>query len=170
MHTEKNENTNKKYYWLKLKTDFFTNSKTLLLETEKNSLLYQLLYIKLCLFAINWNGALLFSDNKPLDINKISSLTKIKKNIVECGLKLFLELDILYKDNDIYYITDFQSMIGSSSTEYERTKKYKDKKKNNDSYDEDNDIDNSNYDIDNDVFINESNDLYNKYMNRNKSF
>lgn len=165
MNITKNENNSKKYFWFKLKTDFFTNSKTLLLETEADFLLYQLLYVKLCILAINWNGALLFSNDKPLDINKISSLTKIDKSIVENGIKLFLELDILYKDDDIYYLTDFQSMIGSSSTEYERTKKYKKNKSENTC--DDNNIDNSNYDINKDVFVND--DLYNKVMNKIKA-
>lgn len=97
--------------YLKLKTDFFTNPKTILLQKEKNCLLYQLLYLKLCILAINWNGALLFAENKALTIDNIALLTKIDKKIVKKGIKLFLELDILAKNNNVYYINDFQSML-----------------------------------------------------------
>ena len=53
---------NKKYYYLKLKDTFFDSEEMKILESMDNGILYQNLYLKICLISLKSNGALLFKD------------------------------------------------------------------------------------------------------------
>ena len=51
---------NKKYYYLKLKEDFFDSEEMKVLESMKNGIEYQNVYLKMCLLSLKSDGALLF--------------------------------------------------------------------------------------------------------------
>ena len=53
---------NKKYYYLKLKEDFFTSETITLLESMKDGVMYSNILLKLYLMSLKNNGKLIFRD------------------------------------------------------------------------------------------------------------
>ena len=119
---------NKKYYYLKLKDTFFDSEEMKILESMDNGILYQNLYLKICLISLKSNGALLFKDMIPYNLDMIATITRINKDIVKTGLTVFKELGLItIADNETIYMSDIQTLIGKSSTESDRVSKYKKK-------------------------------------------
>ena len=50
--------SNKKYFWLKLKEDFFEEDTISWIEEQQNGKEYSLFYLKLCLKSLKTNGIL----------------------------------------------------------------------------------------------------------------
>ena len=119
---------NKKYYYLKLKDTFFDSEEMKILESMDNGILYQNLYLKICLISLKSNGALLFKDMIPYNLDMIATITRINKDIVKTGLTVFKQLGLItIADNETIYMSDIQTLIGKSSTESDRVSKYKKK-------------------------------------------
>lgn len=117
---------NKKYYWLKLKETFFDSEEMKILESMENGTIYQNLYLKICLISLKSNGALLFKDMIPYNLDMIATITRTNKDIVRAGLQVFEQLKLItITDNEVIYMTDIQTLIGKSSTESDRVSKYK---------------------------------------------
>ncbi|WP_288695323.1 phage replisome organizer N-terminal domain-containing protein [uncultured Brachyspira sp.] len=117
---------NKKYYWLKLKETFFDSEEMKILESMENGTIYQNLYLKICLISLKSNGALLFKDMIPYNLDMIATITRTNKDIVRAGLQVFQQLKLItIADNEIIYMTDIQTLIGKSSTEIDRVSKYR---------------------------------------------
>lgn len=113
-----NEYNNKKYYWIKLQTDFF-NQKTIdFLLSQKNGCEYIVLYQMLCLQTANNNGCLSTNIGEmivPYDIEKIVRDTKyFDFDTVTIALGLFKKLGLIYEQEDkILRISDIDNMVGS---------------------------------------------------------
>lgn len=119
---------NKKYYYLKLKDTFFDSEEMKILESIDNGILYQNLYLKICLISLKSNGALLFKDMIPYNLDMIATITRINKDIVRTGLNVFKQLGLItISDNETIYMSDIQTLIGKASTESDRVSKYKKK-------------------------------------------
>lgn len=119
---------NKKYYYLKLKDTFFDSEEMKILESMDNGILYQNLYLKICLISLKSNGALLFKDTIPYNLDMIATITRINKDIVKSGLNVFKQLGLItIADNETIYMSDIQTLIGKASTESDRVSKYKKK-------------------------------------------
>ncbi|MEI0609566.1 phage replisome organizer N-terminal domain-containing protein [Brachyspira pilosicoli] len=117
---------NKKYYWLKLKETFFDSEEMKILESMENGTIYQNLYLKICLISLKSNGALLFKDMIPYNLDMIATITRTNKDIVRAGLQVFEQLKLItITDNEVIYMTDIQTLIGKSSTESDRVSKYR---------------------------------------------
>lgn len=122
---------NKKYYYLKLKDSFFDSEEMKLLESQKNGIEYQNLYLKLCLLSVKSEGKLSFKDCIPYDIPMLSTVLRVNIDTVRVGLELFKKLELVeFMDSGLIYMTDIQALIGRSSTEAERIKKYRESLKN----------------------------------------
>ena len=68
-----------KYYWIKLKTDFFDRDEIDFLLSQENGCEYIVLYQMLCLMVANTNGKLVKEMNEiivPYDVKKIVRDTK----------------------------------------------------------------------------------------------
>ena len=119
---------NKKYYYLKLKDTFFDSEEMKILESMDNGILYQNLYLKICLISLKSNGALLFKDMIPYNLDMIATITRINKDVVRTGLNVFKQLGLItIADNETIYMSDIQTLIGKASTESDRVSKYKKK-------------------------------------------
>lgn len=117
---------NKKYYWLKLKETFFDSEEMKILESMENGTIYQNLYLKICLISLKSNGALLFKDTIPYNLEMIATITRTNIDIVRAGLQVFEKLKLItITDNEVIYMTDIQTLIGKSSTESDRVSKYR---------------------------------------------
>ncbi|SUW05069.1 phage replisome organizer N-terminal domain-containing protein [Brachyspira pilosicoli] len=117
---------NKKYYWLKLKETFFDSEEMKILESMENGTIYQNLYLKICLISLKSNGALLFKDMIPYNLEMIATITRTNIDIVRASLQVFEKLKLItITDNEVIYMTDIQTLIGKSSTESDRVSKYR---------------------------------------------
>lgn len=110
-----------RFYWIKLRTDFF-NQKTIdFLLSQKNGCEYVVLYQMLCLQTANNDGELSTKIGEiimPYDVDKIVRDTKyFDFDTVTIALGLFKQLGLVYEsdDNGILKISSFSSMVGSES-------------------------------------------------------
>lgn len=117
---------NHKYYYLKLKDNFFDSEEMKLLDTMKNGKDYQILYLKLCLLSLKNDGALMFKGMIPYEFSMISTITNMSIDTVKTALELFKKIGLVtVTDTGTIYMSDIQLLIGQSSTEAERQQKYR---------------------------------------------
>lgn len=118
----------KRYYWIKLKTDFFGEDEIDFLLSQKNGCEYVVLYQMLCLKTANTNGKLQKNLGEiivPYDIEKIVRDTKyFDFDTVTVALELYKRLGLVYLDeNGALTIANHAYMIGSESASREAIKK-----------------------------------------------
>jgi predicted phage replisome organizer len=111
----------RKYYYLKLKENFFDNDSIVLLENSKDGILYSNILLKLYLKSLKHGGRLQLDEHTPYTPEMIATLTHQQVKTVEQALKAFHRLNLVETlDNGCLYMTDIELMIGKSSTEAER--------------------------------------------------
>ena len=87
---------NRKYYYLKLKENFFTTEKMVILESAQDGLLYSNLLLKMYLMSLKHNGVLMLGDGLPHTPQTIATFTRHQIGTVERALKLFTEFGFLH--------------------------------------------------------------------------
>lgn len=116
---------NKKYYYLKLKENFFESNEIKLLENMTDGYIYSNILLKLYLISLRNEGRLMFRNMLPYTPSILSTLVGHHVGIVEKALKIFKELDLIeVLDNGAIYMMDIQNFIGKSSTEADRQREY----------------------------------------------
>lgn len=124
----------KRYYWIKLKTDFFNLAEIDFLLSQKNGCQYIVLYQMLCLQTANNNGELASRLGEmivPYDPDKIVRDTKyFSKDTVIVAMELFKKLNLIYTDDGICLkIAGFENMVGSETTWAKEKREQREKKK-----------------------------------------
>ena len=105
----------KKFYWLKLKRDFFKRHDIRIIEEMPNGKDYVLFYLKLLLESIDHEGSLRFSDTIPYNEQMLSVVTNTNVDIVRSAMKLFIELGMMsICDDQTIYMAEVDKMIGSA--------------------------------------------------------
>ena len=108
---------NKKYYYLKLKENFFESDSMILLESMKDGYLY--------LRSLKDNGRLMLNGTIPYNSQMLASVTRHQVGTLEKALDIFKELGLIeILDSGAIYMMDIQNFIGRSSTEADRQRKY----------------------------------------------
>ena len=107
---------NGKFYWLKLKRDFFKRHDIRIIEEMPNGKDYILFYLKLLLESVDHEGSLRFSDTIPYNEQMLSVVTNTNIDIVRSAMKLFIELNMMsiYDDKTIY-MNEVDKLIGSET-------------------------------------------------------
>ena len=118
----------KKYYWLKLKRDFFKRHDIRIIEEMPNGKEYILFYLKLLLESIDHEGALRFSETVPYNEQMLSVITNTNIDIVRSAMKMFIELNMMdvLEDRTIY-MAEVEKLIGSESWSAERVRRHREK-------------------------------------------
>ena len=112
---------NRKYYYLKLKENFFDSDSIVLLEDMKDGILYSNILLKLYLKSLKNGGKLQLDEYIPYTAQMIATLTRHQIGTVERALEIFRQLGLVEQlDSGAFYMTDIELMIGQSSTEAER--------------------------------------------------
>lgn len=111
--------TTKKYYWLKLKEDFFDDDTIEWIEEQPNGEKYSLFYLKLCLKSLKTNGILIRNVGEmliPYDINKLAEITKTDIDTARVAMELFKNIGLIQiLENGEIYLTQLKNMVGSES-------------------------------------------------------
>ena len=116
----------KKYYYLKLKDNFFDSDAMIILESMENGYLYSNILMKMYLRSIKTDGRLMFNDRIPYNASLLSKIVRHNVDVVEKAIKVFKELDLIeILDNGAIYMLDIQNYIGQSSTEADRKRLYR---------------------------------------------
>ena len=106
----------KKYYWLKLKRDFFKRHDIQIIEGMNNGKDYILFYLKLLCESVDHDGSLRFSDEIPYNEEMLATITNTNIDIVRSAVRLFEGLKMLeIMDDGTYYMNQVQKMIGSET-------------------------------------------------------
>ena len=121
----------KRYYWLKLKRDFFKRHDIRIIESMPNGKDYVLFYLKLMLESVDHEGALRFSETIPYNEEMLSVITGTNIDIVRAAMKLFVELKMVevFDDNTIY-MNEVQRLVGSETKWAEKKRKFRQKEDN----------------------------------------
>lgn len=119
---------NKKYYYLKLKENFFDSDEMKLLEGMPDGYKYSNILLKLYLRSLKDDGRLMLNNHIPYSEQMIASVTGHSVGDVTAALSVFQDLGLIEKlDNGAIYMLDIQNFIGQSSTEADRIRKYRNK-------------------------------------------
>jgi len=115
-----------KYYWLKLKRDFFKRHDTRIIEAMENGEKYILFYLKLLVESIDHSGNLRFSDTIPYNEKMLATITNTDIDIVRTAVKVFAELELMEQlDDGTLYMNQVCSMIGAETKFAEQKRKYR---------------------------------------------
>ena len=114
---------NRKYYYLKLKENYFDDDSIVLLESMQDGILYSYILLKLYLKSLKHGGKLQLDENIPYTPQMIATLTRQQVGTVERALKIYLQLGLVeVMANGAYYMSNIELLSGQSSTEGERKK------------------------------------------------
>ena len=126
-------NNTKKYYWIRLKTDFFDQDTIDFLMGQENGAKYVVIYQMLMLKTAQQNGLLATKTNEimiPYDVKKIVRDTKyFDFDTVTIALELFKKLGLVYEEeNNILKLTEVEKLVGSEgkSAQWMRDKRARD--------------------------------------------
>ena len=115
----------KKYYYLKLKDNFFDSEQMIILESLPDGHLYSNILLKLFLRSLKNNGRLMFNDKIPYDAYILSKVVRQPVGVVEKAIQTFKDFGLIdIMDNGAIYMLDIQNFIGESSTEADRQRNY----------------------------------------------
>ncbi len=116
----------KKYYWLKLKRDFFKRHDIRIIEELPNGKEYILFYLKLLLESIDHEGSLRFSDTVPYNEQMLSVITNTNIDIVRSAMKMFASLNMIEVfDDETSYVAEVNKLIGCETSVAERVRKHR---------------------------------------------
>lgn len=106
----------KKYYWLKLKKDFFKRHDIQIVESMPNGKDYILFYLKLLCESIDHEGMLRFSESIPYNDEMLSTITNTNIDIVRSAIKVFSELEMMeLLDDGTIYMNEVNKFLGSET-------------------------------------------------------
>lgn len=117
---------NQKYYYIRLKADFFTTGEVAIIESMEHGFEYSNLLLKLYLYSLKDNGRLMMNDRIPYNHDMLSKLTGHSVETVKAALDLFEKLGLIeVMENGAIYMMNIQDYIGKSSTEADRQRAYR---------------------------------------------
>lgn len=117
---------NKKYYYMKLKEDFFDTEEMIILEGMQDGYIYSNILLKLYLKSLKTNGRLMLRDLIPYNAEMIANITRHNVSSVKVALDIFKKLGLIeVLDDGAIYMKDIQNFVGSSSSEADRKRAYR---------------------------------------------
>ena len=110
---------NKRFYWLKLKEDFFDDETIRYIEEQENGIKYSNFYLNLCMKSLRTDGKLIRLVGEiliPYDVKSLSSLTGVDVDTVRCAMALFEKIGcVKMLDSGELYISQLSEMVGSET-------------------------------------------------------
>ena len=110
---------NKKYYWLKLKEDFFEEDTISWIEEQENGIYYINFYLKLCLKSLKSDGILIRNVGNmlvPYDAKQLSKITNTDVDTVRVAMELFKNIGLIeILESGEIYLNQLQNMVGSET-------------------------------------------------------
>lgn len=115
----------KKYYYLKLKENFFDSEEMIILQGMEDGYIFSDILLKLYLRSLKNEGKLMFKNLIPYTPELLAQVVRHPVEVVEKALNTFQQLGLVeILDNGAIYMMDIQNFIGKSSTEADRRREY----------------------------------------------
>lgn len=115
----------KKYYYMRLKENFFDDESMKILEALPDGYLYSNILLKMYLSSLKYDGRLMLNNLIPYNANMIASITRHQVGTVQKALEIFAELGLIeVLDNGAIYMMNIQNFIGKSSDVADRQREY----------------------------------------------
>lgn len=119
----------KRYYWLKLKEDFFEDDTIQWLEEQEKGKEYTLFYLKLCLKSLSLDGKIIRIVGEkliPYDKKALAKITNTDLDTVTVAMNLFVQIGLLeIMDTGAIYMKQIDEMVGSETNAAIRKRKYR---------------------------------------------
>lgn len=118
----------KKYYWLKLKEDFFNEKHIKFLRSMPDGDKLVIVYLKLQLKSLRTDGYIKYDKILPNNIDELSLILDEDKNIVSLTIQALLKTkSIEMLDDGSLYMLSLQDLIGKEGASAERVRKFRKK-------------------------------------------
>ena len=109
---------NRKYYYLKLKENYFDDDSIVLLESMQDGVLYSNILLKLYLKSLKHGGRLQLDEDIPYTAQMIATITRQQIGTVERALQIFLKLGLVeVLDSGTFYMSNPESLAFVKATE-----------------------------------------------------
>lgn len=119
----------KKYYWLKLKADFFTSRAMKKLRKIAGGDTYTIIYLKLQLLSLKDEGVLFFEGVEPTFAEEMALALDEDADNVKATLLFLQNMGLIeQKSNNEYILTEVPYLIGGESESAERVRRFRGKK------------------------------------------
>ena len=120
----------KKYYWLKLKKDFFKRHDIQIIENMPNGKDYVLFYLKLLVESVDHNGGLRFNETIPYNEQMLATITNTNIDTVSKAMELFRSLGMVeILDDQTIYMNEVSKMLGAETYWAEKKREQRQKAK-----------------------------------------
>lgn len=119
-----------KYYFLKLKDDFFTSEKVIALESCPKGSTALLALIKMQSLSLKKDGIICMTENKGFSEASLAAILRINKDDIQDVLSLLVDFEfIAVAENKVITILDFENLVMSETKDAERKRASREKKK-----------------------------------------
>ena len=124
---------NKKYYYLKLKDNYFDQDSIKVIEALPNGHIYSLIILKLYVKSCKYGGELKMNHHIPYstsreDLEILANVINHDLDHLEKAIKCALKFGLIsVVDQNQLWMTEIQNFIGHSSTEADRIREYRKK-------------------------------------------
>lgn len=123
-------NENKKYYWLKLKENFFDDKYIKALRKLPDGDALCIIYQKMQLKSLKTEGFIQYDKILPSAEEELALILDEDLNKVKLTLQALLNMGLVEKwENDTLYMVAMQNLIGSETAVAERVRKHREKQK-----------------------------------------
>lgn len=122
----------KRYYWLKLKKDFFKRHDIKILKGMKDGQRIILVYLELMTESLDHNGELRFNEKISYTPEMLSRVIDEDEDFVKYAIDCLMQFDLLEQDeNGTFILPKVESMIGSAADNdhAKRQQRYRDRLK-----------------------------------------
>ena len=126
---------NGRYYWLKLRENFFDEDTIAWLEEQENGKDYVLFYLKLCLKSLNTDGCLIRRVGDmliPYEVRKLAEMTNTDFDTAVVALELLKKIGLVeVLESGEIYMTKLFEMVGSEAANgnAQRQRRFRERKK-----------------------------------------
>lgn len=120
----------KKYYWLKLKEDFFEEKQIKYLRSLPDGDKLVIAYLKMQLKSLKTEGFIKYDRVLPSNIEELSMILDEEVNIVTLMVKALQQVKAVeVLDDGSFYMIAMQDLIGQEGSSAERVRRFRAKKK-----------------------------------------
>lgn len=120
---------NKKYYWLKLMNDFFTQPRIKKLRRIAGGDTYTIIYLKMQLLSLKNDGVLIFEGIEDDVIQELALTLDEEEDDVSITFQYLLKQGLIEQiDQENYLMTETQYLIGSETASAARVRKHRERK------------------------------------------
>jgi len=119
----------KEYYWLRLKTDFFTNKAMKKLRRIAGGDTYTIIYLKLMLLSLQHEGVLFYESVEPTFYEEMALALDEDAENVRITLAFLESAGLIeQRTENEYFLSEVPLLIGKESESAERVREYRKRK------------------------------------------